>query len=119
VLQAMPNPLYGLPLNGKRLIDSVAFGEVPAVVYPASVVDFFVVRADMEFASPKRQSLRTAGKLPEKLSESAKEGGQSLLVSAETIYNRMRALRPTCSKSCSAPYPPTAGVKYPKVPCHG
>ena len=57
--------IYGLPHNGKKLTDSLAFGDAPAVVYPASEVDSVVVRADMESASPKRQSLRTAGKLPE------------------------------------------------------
>ena len=42
----------------------------PAVVYPASDVDSVVVRADMESASPVRQSLQAAGRLPEKLSAS-------------------------------------------------
>jgi hypothetical protein len=43
--------------------------EKPAVVYPASVVDSVVVRADMESASPRRQSLQAAGvQLPEELS---------------------------------------------------
>ena len=62
------NPLYGLPPNGKRLINSLARGEIPAVVYPASKVDSAVVRADKESASPMRQSLQAAGKLPEQLS---------------------------------------------------
>jgi len=45
--------------------------EQPAVVYPASGVDAEVVRADMESASPQRQSLRAAGmQLPEELSAS-------------------------------------------------
>ena len=42
----------------------------PAVVYPASDVDSVVVRADMESASPLRQSLQAAGKLPVELSAS-------------------------------------------------
>ncbi|MDW5445187.1 hypothetical protein, partial [Polaromonas sp. SM01] len=66
--------LYGLPPNGKKLTDSVAFGEAPAVVYPASVVGSCVSRADMESASPMRQSLQAAGKLPEELSASVGAG---------------------------------------------
>ena len=62
-----PNPLYGLPLNGKRLIDRLAVGDAPAVVYPASVVGSVVARADMESATSLRQSLQAAGKLPEEL----------------------------------------------------
>ncbi|WP_218017564.1 hypothetical protein, partial [Polaromonas jejuensis] len=65
---------YGLPLNGKKLTDSLAVGDAPAVVYPASKVDSDVVRADMESASPARQSLRAAGKLPELLSASVGAG---------------------------------------------
>jgi hypothetical protein len=65
-----PNPIYGLPLNGKKLTDRLAVWEAPAVVYPASVVGSYVSRADMESASPKRQSVQTAGKLPEELSAS-------------------------------------------------
>jgi hypothetical protein len=42
--------------------------------YPASEVDSGVVRADMESASPMRQSVRTAGKLPEVLSASVGVG---------------------------------------------
>jgi hypothetical protein len=52
----------------------LAVGDAPAVVYPASEVDSVVVRADMESASPMRQSLRTAGKLPEELSASVGVG---------------------------------------------
>ena len=63
-----PNP--SLPHKRKRLIDILAFGDAPAVVYPASEVDSGVVRADMESASPVRQSLQAAGKLPEGLSAS-------------------------------------------------
>ena len=48
----------------------LAVGEAPAVVYPASKVDSVVVRADMDSASPVRQSLQAAGKLPEELSAS-------------------------------------------------
>jgi len=62
--------LYGLPHKGKKLIDVLAVGESPAVVYPASEVDSVVVRASMESAGPARQSLQTAGKLPEELSAS-------------------------------------------------
>ena len=65
------NPLvYGLPPNGKRLIDILAVGDAPAVVYPASVVGSVVARADMESASPMRQSLQTAADEPEELSAS-------------------------------------------------
>ena len=52
----------------------LAVGEAPAVVYPASRVDSGVVRADMESASPMRQSLQAAGKLPEELSASVGVG---------------------------------------------
>ena len=49
--------------------------EKPAVVYPASVLDSIVVRADMESASPRRQSLQTAGVLlPKGLSASLSVG---------------------------------------------
>jgi hypothetical protein len=42
--------------------------EKPAVVYPASGVDSKVVRADMESASPMRQSIQAASvRLPEGL----------------------------------------------------
>lgn len=44
--------------------------EQPAVVYPASVMGSLAARADMESASPLRQSLRAAGVLPEELSVS-------------------------------------------------
>lgn len=64
----MPNIIYGLPHKRKKLIDILAVGDAPAVVYPASKVDSGVARADMESASPMRQSVRTAGKLPEMLS---------------------------------------------------
>ena len=66
--------LYGLPHKCKKLTDSLAVGDAPAVVYPASKVDSVVVRADMESASPMRQSIRTAGKLPEVLSASISVG---------------------------------------------
>ena len=52
----------------------LALWEAPAVVYPASKVDSSVVRAEMESASPKRQSIRTAGKRPEELSASVGMG---------------------------------------------
>lgn len=65
-----PNPLYGLPHKGKKLIDVLAVGETPAVVYPASEVDSVVVRASMESAGPARQTIQAAGKLPEELSAS-------------------------------------------------
>ena len=52
----------------------LAVGESPAVVYPASEVDSGVVRADMESASPMRQSLQAAGMLPEELSASVGAG---------------------------------------------
>lgn len=45
--------------------------EQPAVVYPASVVGSFAARADMESASPLRQSVQAAGvRLPAELSAS-------------------------------------------------
>ncbi len=40
------------PPNGKNLIDCDPIGKAPAVVFPASVVDSFLVRADMKSASP-------------------------------------------------------------------
>ena len=60
--------MYGLPLTGRSVTDRVPFGEAPAVVYPASVVDPVVVRGDMESASPMRQSLPAAPDELEKLS---------------------------------------------------
>jgi hypothetical protein len=66
--------VYGLPHKHKRQIDVLAMWEAPAVVYPASDVDSVVVRADMESASPMRQSLQAAGKLPEELSASVGVG---------------------------------------------
>jgi hypothetical protein len=51
----------GLPLNGKRLINSLASGEARAVVNPASNVGSYLSHAEIESASPKRQSLATAG----------------------------------------------------------
>ena len=69
------NPLYmDSPPNGKRLIDILAVGDALAVVYPASVVGSVVARADMESASPMRQSLRTAADEPEELSASVGVG---------------------------------------------
>ncbi|MDP3169883.1 MAG: hypothetical protein Q8M91_06030, partial [Polaromonas sp.] len=62
--------IYGLPHKRKKLTDRLAEWEAPAVVYPASEVGSYLSRADMESASPKRQSLRAAGKLPEELSAS-------------------------------------------------
>jgi hypothetical protein len=54
-----PNPSYmDSPHKRKRLINSLAFGEIPAVVYPASKVDSVVVRADMESASLMCQLLK-------------------------------------------------------------
>ena len=49
--------VYGLPLNGKKLTDSVAIREAPAVVYTAPVQSCSTGRCDMECASPKRQNL--------------------------------------------------------------
>ena len=69
-----PNPLQGLPLKRKKLTDSLAVGDAPAVVYPASVVGSCLSRADMESASPMRQALRMAGKLPQELSASVGVG---------------------------------------------
>ncbi|HMS07787.1 MAG TPA: hypothetical protein PKD73_18785, partial [Burkholderiaceae bacterium] len=60
--------------NGKKLTDMLAVGEAPAVVYPASEVDSVVVRADMESATPKRQSLQAAANEPEELSASVGVG---------------------------------------------
>lgn len=61
-----PNKSYmDSPLKCKKLTDRLAFGEAPAVVYPASDVGSGLARADMESASPKRQSLRAARKLRE------------------------------------------------------
>lgn len=62
--------IYGLPHKGKKLINGVAVGESPAVVYPASEVDSVVVRASMESAGASRQIIQAAGKLPEELSAS-------------------------------------------------
>ena len=60
--------IYGLSHNNKSLTDWGPRGKKPAAVYPASVVDSVVVRADMESASPHRHTLQAAGKLPEELS---------------------------------------------------
>jgi hypothetical protein len=56
------------------MTDSLAWGKAPAVVYPASEVGSVVARADMESASPVRQSIQAAGKLPEELSATAGAG---------------------------------------------
>ena len=48
----------------------------------------------------------------------AKKGGLSLLVSAETIYNRMRELRPDLLKKLFDPLATTAEAKYLKAPSH-
>jgi hypothetical protein len=57
------------PPKYKKLIDRFGMREKPAVVYPASEVGSVVARADMEFASPLRQSVQAAGvHLPEELS---------------------------------------------------
>ena len=65
------NFLYGLPREYKGLINRYGMREKPAVIYPASGVDSDVVRADMESASPQRQSIQAAGvQLPEELSAS-------------------------------------------------
>ena len=66
--------VYGLPPKRKKLIDSLAVGESPAVVYPASVVGSYATRADMESASPAQQSLRTAANESEELSASVGVG---------------------------------------------
>jgi hypothetical protein len=55
--------VYGLPHKRKKLTDVLAVGDPPAVVYPASKVDFGVVRADMESALPRRKSLQASGML--------------------------------------------------------
>ena len=52
----------------------MAAWEAPTVVYPASEVDSGVVCADMESASPMRQSIQAAGKLPTVLSEQIAPG---------------------------------------------
>ncbi len=52
----------------------LAVGEAPAVAYPASEVDSVVVRADMESATLKRQSLQAAANGPEELSASVGVG---------------------------------------------
>jgi len=67
--------LYGLPQKYKGLIDRDGMRDKPAVVYPASKVGSLAARADMESASPKRQSLQAAsGLLPEELSASSGVG---------------------------------------------
>lgn len=53
--------LYGLPHNGKGLIDVGWLRETPAVVYPASEVGSLKSRADMESASSRRHTLQAAG----------------------------------------------------------
>ena len=68
-----PNPLQELP-QSTIPIDILAVGDAPAVVYPASVVGSVVARADMESASPMRQSLRTAADEPQELSASSGVG---------------------------------------------
>jgi hypothetical protein len=46
----------------------------------------------------------------------AMEGGDSLLVSVETIYNRMRAARPDLlARFCSIRLRPTGGAKCPRA----
>ena len=70
----MPNPTSGTPPNGKKLNDSWVVGDAPAVVYLASVVGSVMASADMESASPMRQSLRTAADEPEELSSSVGVG---------------------------------------------
>ncbi|MBX3110361.1 MAG: hypothetical protein KF743_14370, partial [Fimbriimonadaceae bacterium] len=65
---------YGLPRKRKKLTDSLAVGDAPAVVYPASEVDSVVVRADMESASPMRHTLQAAVSEPEELSASVGVG---------------------------------------------
>jgi hypothetical protein len=64
------NPVYGLPHRGKKLIDVLAVGETPAVVYPASEVDSVVVRASMESAGLARHTIQAAADEPEELSAS-------------------------------------------------
>ena len=66
----LSNYIYGLPHKGKKLIDVLAVGESPAVVYPASEVDAVVVRASMESAGPARQTIQAAAQEPEELSAS-------------------------------------------------
>ena len=61
IVVAVSNPATGLPHKGKKLIDVLAVGEPPAVVYPASKLDSVVIRASMESAGPARQSLQVAG----------------------------------------------------------
>lgn len=56
------------PPKYKKLTDRDGMREQPAVGYPATGTDSFLVRADMESASLLRQSIRAAGvKLPEML----------------------------------------------------
>src|SRR6185369_1207008 len=79
---SMPSPEGGkslripiwTPLNCKRLTDSFGLREAPAVVYPASVVGSGAARADMESASPMRQSIQAAAGEPEELSASVGAG---------------------------------------------
>ena len=85
------NPLlYGLPLNSKSLTDWGPWGEAPAVVYPASVVDSLMVRADMESASPHRHTLQAAGKLPEELSAQCGVGGTRLAMMVDQTRRKVR-----------------------------
>jgi hypothetical protein len=57
--------LYGLPQNRKKLTDSLAVGDAPAVDHPASVVGSSMSRANMESASLAQQPLPSAAKEPE------------------------------------------------------
>lgn len=66
--------VYGLPPKRKKLTDSLAVLEASAVVYSASVVGSYLSRADMESASPMRQSLQAAVNEPEELSASVGVG---------------------------------------------
>jgi hypothetical protein len=52
--------VYGLPHNGKRLTDSVAAGEAPAVVYPPSVTGSFTHPDERLHCLPIRLVLRQA-----------------------------------------------------------
>ena len=53
-----PNPSYMDSPKRKRLINSLARWEIPAVVYPASKVDSAVVRAALRQAQDRPWNLR-------------------------------------------------------------
>lgn len=71
-----PNPSYMASHKGKKLIDVLAAGETPAVVYPVSVVDSVLIHAGMESAGPSRQSIQAAAGEPEEFWR--KQTGESI-----------------------------------------